>query len=305
MFDVVGMGTVAADIIKNVSELPSVDGFAVIKETSFLPGGSGTNVITQVSRLGGMCTYIAQIGDDNIGDVVIRSLKYEHVDTKGMVIKEHGVTTHSEIIVGDNGDKFILLSLGDAFLSLETSNVDYSLLDDAKVFFTDLLPGGPAIEGLKKAKELGLKTIVNMQINLATMTGLGVNKDMILEALPYIDVFAPCREGLYDLCETKDVTQAKDYLREYFNGILLVTLGAQGSVAFDENDIKIAVPVRETNVVDTTGAGDSYLGAFIYKYFIDESGLEEAMDFATKCASFTCEALGARACPTLEEILNL
>lgn len=302
MFDVVGMGTVAVDIVKNVNELPKADGFAIIKDTNFLPGGSGTNVITQASRLNAKCAYIAQIGDDNVGDVVLQSLKDEKVDTQGMVIKENGVTIHTDIILDDTGDKFILLNMGDAFLSLDEKEVDYSLLEGAKVYFTDLLPGGPAISGLKKAKELGLKTIVNMQINLATMTGLGVNKDMILEALSYIDVFAPCREGFYDLCETTDIDKAKDYIRQYFKGTLIVTLGAEGSVAYDEKDNKITVPIQKTKVIDTTGAGDSYLGAFIYKYFVDEDSLKNAMEFATKCASFTCQSLGARACPTHTDI---
>ena len=83
--------------------------------------------------------------------------------------------------------------------------------------------GEPAIEGLKKAKEKGLKTIVNMQVNLATMTGLGVGKDAILEALQYIDVFAPCREGLFDICETDDIDAAKDYLRPYFKNIVITS----------------------------------------------------------------------------------
>ena len=79
MFDVVGMGTVAADIIKRVDKLPAADGFAVIKETNFLPGGSGSNVITQVSRLTGKCAYIAQVGNDSIGEVVVGSLKDDRI----------------------------------------------------------------------------------------------------------------------------------------------------------------------------------------------------------------------------------
>jgi len=165
------------------------------------------------------------------------------------------------------------------------------------------VPGGPSIEGLKKAKEKGLKTIVNMQVNLATMTGLGVNKETILDTLQYIDVFAPCREGLFDICETEDVDAAKDYLRPYFKNTLLVTLGRKGAVAFDENDNKISVPSAPAEVVDTTGAGDSFLGAFTYKFFIDKDNIRKSMEFAARCAAFTCSGLGARACPTLNEII--
>ncbi len=134
MFDVIGMGTVAADIIKRVDKLPSADGFAVIKETNFLPGGSGSNVITQISRLTGKCSYIAQIGDDPIGDVVLNSLRNEKVNTDSMVIKKGGTTISTEIIVDDGGEKFILLNMGDALMSLQETQIDYNIFDNAKVF---------------------------------------------------------------------------------------------------------------------------------------------------------------------------
>ncbi len=303
MFDVVGLGTVAADIVKRVDQLPAADGFAVILETTFLPGGSGSNVITQVSRLTGRCAYIAQVGNDSIGEVVVNSLKNEGVDTSGIVVKQQGSTIHTEIVVDQRGEKFILLSLGDSFLTLSTSDVDYALLDQAKVYFTDLLPGGPAIEGLKRAKETGLATVVNMQVNLATMTGLGVDKATILQALPYIDVFAPCREGLFDLCETQDLLEAKAVMRAVFHKTLLVTLGAKGSAAFDENDQMTVVAPFPAKIVDTTGAGDSYLGAFIYQHFLRQSNLQTSMEFASRCAAFTCGGLGARSCPTLKDVL--
>ncbi len=287
MFDVVGLGTVAADIVKRVDKLPAADGFAVIKETTFLPGGSGSNVIVQVSRLTGKCAYIAQVGNDNVGDFVINSLKDENVDTRAMPVMENGTTINTEIIVDDSGNKFILINMGDSFLSLKSSQTDYSLLNESRVFFTDLLPGEPAIEGLKKAKDMGLKTVVNMQVNLGTMINLGVDKNMILQSLKYIDVFAPCREGLYGICGTQELQQARAYLKPYFDQILLVTLGQEGSTAFDEKDNKISVAPGSIKVIDTTGAGDSYLGGFIYKYFIDGGDLQTAMEFATRCAAFT------------------
>lgn len=303
MFDVVGLGTVAADIVKRVDQLPAADGFAVILDTTFLPGGSGSNVMTQISRLTGRCAYIAQVGDDSVGEVVINSLKSEGVDTSGFVIKKQGSTIHTEIVVDKHGEKFILLSLGDSFLTLDTGDVNYGLLDLAKVYFTDLLPGGPAIEGLKRAKKQGLATVVNMQVNLATMTGLGVDKATILQALPYIDVFAPCREGLFDLCETQDLLEAKIAMRAVFQKTLLVTLGGKGSVAFDETDQMISVSPYPAKVVDTTGAGDSYLGGFIFQRFLRQSDLKTSMEFASRCAAFTCGGLGARSCPTLKDVL--
>ena len=64
------------------------------------------------------------------------------------------------------------------------------------------------------------------------------------------------------------------------------------------------VQAEKIQTVDTTGAGDSYIGGFIYSYFLEKRELKEAMKFASACAAYTCTGLGARFSPTLEEVKN-
>ena len=73
--NVVGFGTVAMDVLMQTAELPAEDGFAVIEKSEYLPGGSGTNVIAQLSRLGASCGFVAQIGDDTVGAQIRQSLR--------------------------------------------------------------------------------------------------------------------------------------------------------------------------------------------------------------------------------------
>src|SRR5512145_1296526 len=113
--DIVGLGTVAMDIVLEVDALPGEDGFAVIKGRSYLPGGSGTNVIAQAARLGAKAGFVAQIGDDPLGSEIRDSLASEGVDASGLVVKKGGTSLHTEIVVDARGKKFILLDLGDAF----------------------------------------------------------------------------------------------------------------------------------------------------------------------------------------------
>lgn len=300
--NVVGFGTVAMDVLMQTAELPTEDGFAVIEKSTYLPGGSGTNVIAQLSRLGARCGFVAQIGDDTIGSQIRQSLLNEGIDDGGLNVLPGAQSLHTKILVDAKGRKFILLDMGTAFLSLEDKpeNVTYCLQGD--ILYTDLLPGAATIAAVKAAKSAGKKTVFNMQVGLPTMEGMGVSRQMLLDVLPHLDVFAPCREGLFALAGTDDVAQAAAFVRQYFKGLLLVTLGGQGSVAYKPDGTVTAVPVDDrAQVVDTTGAGDSYLGGFIFDYLIRQRPLRDAMWFATVCAGFTCGRMGARSGPTLEQ----
>lgn len=301
--NVVGFGTVAMDVLMQTAELPAEDGFAVIEKSEYLPGGSGTNVIAQLSRLGASCGFVAQIGDDTVGAQIRQSLRDEGIDDSGLNVLPGGQSLHTKILVDAKGRKFILLDMGTAFLSLpdKPENVAYCLRGD--ILYTDLLPGAATIAAVKAAKAQGKKTVFNMQIGLPMMEGMGVSKEMILDVLPHLDVFAPCRDGLFALAGTQDVAEAAAYVRQYFKGLLLVTLGGEGSVAYEADGTVTRVPVdTRAAVVDTTGAGDSYLGGFIYDYLIRQRPLRDAMWFATVCAGCTCGKMGARSGPTLAQV---
>ena len=172
--EVYGLGTLAMDVLMKVDNLPSEDGFCIVKSNDRQPGGSGTNVIVQLARLSAKCGYMGAVGDDALGKDVLKSLRDENVDTKSMIVKPGKITLHTDIVIDDEGRKFIMLNMGDAFESLTSDELDYSAVSSAKVFYTDLLPKEPAITGLKKARKAGVKTVFNMQVGLGTMQGLNL-----------------------------------------------------------------------------------------------------------------------------------
>lgn len=302
--DVCGLGTVAMDVLMQVDRLPGKDGFCTVQKTTYQPGGSGTNVIVQLARLGAKCGYIAAVSKDRYGLDIMESLSSEQVDTRCMAVKEEGITVHTDIVIDKNGDKFIMLNMGDVFGSLELNEAQLEYIKKVRVFYTDLCPGKPAVKAASAARAHGVKTVFNMQVGLETMKGLGVTKEDILYCLKDMDVFAPCRQGLYDITETKDLDKSCRYLRNYTDAVLLFTLGSRGSVGYDAAGRTYKVPARTTEVVDTTGAGDSYIGGFIYAYLLKKEELESAMNFAGACAAYTCSGLGARFSPKLETVLK-
>jgi sugar/nucleoside kinase (ribokinase family) len=299
--DIVGLGTVAMDVILQVDSLPHEDGFALIKDKQYLDGGSATNVIVQASRLGAKCGFISQIGDDEVGNAIKRGLDNENIDTSPLIIKKNGTSLHTTIVVGENGKKFILLNMGDAFLSLNKNDVDINFIKSGKIFYTDLLPREASIFALSEAKNAGLKTVFNLQIGLPLMEQFGVKKEDILNALTNVDVFAPCRESFTQLTGTEDYLEGIKSFMQNYNGILLLTLGSEGSVATDGKQI-VKVPARKVEAKDTTGAGDSYIGAFMFAFFVKQMGLKQAMEFSTAAASITCKGIGARTSPDLKQV---
>ena len=81
----------------------------------------------------------------------------------------------------------------------------------------------------------------------------------------------------------------------------MLTLGSEGSF-IDNNGKMIRSPAYRVKVIDTTGASDSYIGAFIYAYYYATLDLETAGKFASAAAALTCTRLGARSNPTLKEV---
>ena len=298
--EVCGLGTIAMDVLMQVDMLPQKDGFCMVENTSYQPGGSGSNVIVQLARLGAECGYIAALSKDRYGLDILNNLKAEGVDTSCMEVFDKGVTLHTDIVIDQNGDKFIMLNMGDTFEKLEFDDMKKLYVEKAKVFYTDLCPGKPAMKAITAARNRGIETVFNMQVGLATMNGLGVSKEELLACIREVDVFAPCRQGVFDLTGTENLDVCCGYLRNYTDAVLLFTLGSGGSAAYDRDGTKYEVPCKKVNVIDTTGAGDSYMGGFIYSYCIKGKDLLSSMRFATSCAAHTCSGLGARFSPDLE-----
>lgn len=300
--EVCGLGTIAMDVLMQVDMLPQKDGFCMVENTSYQPGGSGSNVIVQLARLGAECGYIAALSKDRYGLDILNNLKAEGVDTSCMEVFDKGVTLHTDIVIDQNGDKFIMLNMGDTFEKLEFDDMKKLYVEKTKVFYTDLCPGKPAMKAITAARNRGIETVFNMQVGLATMNGLGVSKEELLACIREVDVFAPCRQGVFDLTGTENLDECCGYLRNYTDAVLLFTLGSGGSAAYDRDGTKYEVPCKKVNVIDTTGAGDSYMGGFIYSYCIKGKDLLSSMRFATSCAAHTCSGLGARFSPDLEMV---
>ena len=302
MAHVVGLGTLAMDVLIQVDRLPGADGFAVVNDRTPLPGGSGTNVIAQAARLGAECTFLGKVGDDATGQAIIASLREEGVNADSMPVLPGGRSLSTTVVVDSDGQRFILLDLGDAFGTFSAEEVDLAAISGADVFYTDLLPWAAARAGLAAAVRAGVPIVVGMEVDLPTMHGLGVSTDDILSAMALAEVFLPCRDGLTGLAGSSDLEAGLAFLAAQCPGTSIVTLGAAGAIAVTATGERVTVPGVPVTPVDTTGAGDAFAGALLAFRYVDRLEIGEAVRLANAVAAASCTTLGARSGPNRDEL---
>ncbi len=294
-YDLCGLGTLAADVLMTVDQLPGKDSFSMVQHVENQPGGSGTNIVVQAARLGSRAAYIGTIGDDGPGATVRSSLAAEGVDTSCLYTRPGEITTHTEIVVDQHGEKFILLIMGDAFFKLRLSQKERDLIHQSKVLFTDLLPGWAALSALNEAYCGDRGIALSIQIGIPLYEEMGVTREQILDALRYAHLLVPCGDAARQLSGSADPMEQGRFFREHApESLIVLTEGSEGSYGFLPDGRVIKTPAFPVKAVDTTGAGDSFMGSLIHAYLVKERPVEEALLFASHCAALTCTGLGAR-----------
>lgn len=296
MARIVGLGTLAMDVLVGVDTLPGPDGFAVVTSRAFLPGGSGTNVICQAARLGADCAFLGKVGDDELGRQILASLRSEGVDVSGMRTQPGGTSLSTTVVVDATGARFILLDLGDAFGAFGADEVELDAIAAADVLYTDLAPRDAALAGVRAARSAGVPVVFGLETGLETMRGLGVTTEDILDVAADAAFFLPCREGLAGLAGSGDLEDGLRFLETHCRGVAVVTLGGDGAIAVTGGE-RIRVPGRPVTAVDTTGAGDAFAGALLAFRYLDGLDLRESLWLANAVAADSCTRHGARSGP--------
>lgn len=293
--DVVGLGFAAMDVMLNVESLPQEDGFSFIHGEHLLPGGSCANAMVTVARIGGQACLIAKLGDDHYGQAFIRDLEESGVSTEFLQTKTGGITLHNFIPVAGNGSKIIFSHLGDSLLSLSDSDVTEEMIQGAKVFYNELVPAGPALKLAGICVDQKIPVVFNLQVDPGFMELCGVSLIEIKEMLSLCDLFITNQHFMRQLADKEDCVEAVSHLYDIYSPSLgiIATRGEQGAIFMNDHE-SLSAPALDIRAVDTTGAGDSFSGGFMYSRFVEGSGIEEAMAFASACAALKCTQPGPR-----------
>lgn len=219
------------------------------------PGGKGSNQAIGAARLGSRVEFLTAVGGDGYGADAHRLWKDEGVGADAVRTVPDAATMVGMILVEDSGENCIVVAPG-ALAELAATDVERfrPQLAEADIALVSLeIPLDVALEALRVAREEGCRTILNPAPAQPIPT----------EAWRYVDVITPNRTEAPVLLGEEPTSaltpeQLAAHLRERTGSAVVLTLGAEGVLVDDGEQVSLVAPVRVERVVDTTGAGDAF-----------------------------------------------
>jgi len=292
---VVGLGQACVDYLGRVPFYPREDGKMELLDLQSQCGGPASTALVTLSRLGIKTSFLGSISDDPIGAEVLKGLSADRVDHSFLKISPGYTSQFAFIAVSRaSGHRTIFWHRGSA-PPLKREEVDLSPFSDAKVLHLDGLMIDASIEAARQARARGLKVVLDA----------GTMREGSLELVSQIDVLiASARFAVPLVGEKSPAEGALEALSCLGPEEIVITLGSKGSVGWNRGKVvaQSAFPVK---VMDTTGAGDVYHGAYIYG-LLKGWDMKACMRFASATSALKCRAIGARAgIPTLTAVVDL
>lgn len=283
MKNILVVGSINIDLVMNTERIAKVG--ETVRGTSFnnFAGGKGANQAVAAARLGANVKMLGAVGNDAYGNVLIEGMQKDGIDTSG--IERFDTSTGVAVIVVCNGDNSIIINAGaNALVTPEYIDRHIDAIEWADfVIMQYEIPMETVLHTAKIAHALG-KTVV---INPAPMA------ETPEELIKICDLFVPNQtEANTLLGEEYDEQTAVKKINELGAKSVLITLGSKGSLMFDGRDMEYT-PAVKAEAVDTTAAGDCFIGALITALSEDKP-MKEAVQFATKAASISVTRNGAQ-----------
>lgn len=266
-------------------------------------GGSAANTAVGVTSLGASAYFIGTVGDDDFGRAYQSDLENAGVIFAGNIAKKSAeVTGHCIVFVTPDGQRTMLTHLG-ASIEVATTFSQVEHGDPNEIIYLEgyLLdsPGGTQTIGhLASRNRLG--RLIAMSLSDSGVVARHKNELWDLLASKGISILFGNADEYLELTGTDDVYAAMNAVRNYVQQGA-ITLGKEGSIVFDQHEIK-AIDVVKTNVVDTTGAGDLYAAGYLYA-LENGSTLFDCGTLGSLCAAEVISHLGARPLINLKELI--
>ena len=298
--NIVVIGSLNYDIILKSSRLPARGETMPVDDASFSAGGKGANQAVQAAKLGIPTYMVGCVGEDAQGAYLMQTagtygVNMNHVNMISGVPSGMGIISALE-----DGSVFANIVRG-ANYAVTKAHIDAAmpLLQEAAIVILQMeIPLEINTYAIQKAKECGCKVLLNA-------APAGEIPECYLQMCDII-VVNEVEAAFYLKTELTTIDQAKEgaaRLAERYGADIIITLGKAGATVSDGGSITF-LPAKKVNAIETTGAGDSFIGGTGYA-LMQGMTLTEACKFATACSAITVCRLGAQdSMPVLEEVLS-
>jgi sugar/nucleoside kinase (ribokinase family) len=292
-FDVVGLGENSVDHVYRLQDTLAPNTKLTASTHRVLCGGQVATALATCAALGLRTAYVGAFGNDPNGGRMRDALVTHHVDTTHALVRDCP-SRHAVILVDEGTGHRTVVAVRDPRLDLGGADVPRDLLAGARVLHVDDTDPAAALAAARIAREAGIAVTCDIDRVAAHTREL-----LALVTTPIWAEHVPAT-----LTGELDVERALRRLRRGHSGLLCVTLGARGAALLDGDQFHQA-PAPHVEVVDTTGAGDVFRGAFIYALLQGEAPAD-ILRFAVAAAALSCTQEGALdSVPALEQVRRL
>jgi ribokinase len=293
------VGSLNIDIVVKCETRPKPGETITGQYHNFIPGGKGANQACAIARLGGQVSMIGCLGSDPLGSIVLESLRESGVDVSSLLVTEAAQTGAAFITVDGRGENSIILTSG--------AN---AMLDPRRI--ADMEESIAGSDATLAQLEVPLPTVER-----AADIALSANRRFVLNPTPVREIPQSSvlwKSSVFVVNEHEaefysgvsvegrgDALQAARILHERGVETVIVTLGEAGSVALVDRS-EIIAHAMAVEVVDTTAAGDTYIGGFCTEW-LRTKRVEEAMQYASAAAALSVSRFGAQtSIPSAQEV---
>jgi ribokinase len=296
MPDILVVGSLNADLVVRAPRFPQPGETISGEDLKIIPGGKGANQAVAAARQGVPVGMSGCVGNDSFGPELIDNLKRNNVDVDLVRIDSGSATGTAIIVVDEKGQNSIVLSPGGNG-QMSPADVEHLSFANYKLLLLQLeIPLGTVLEAARRAKASGLRVLLNP----------APARPLPEELISLPDFIVPNESELSLLAEHPvfDVSSAEaaaPILLTRGAQNVIVTLGAQGALIVNREGTT-HIPPYPVEVVDSTAAGDAFIGGFA-SALLQGKSLEEAARYGCACGALATTKFGAQpSLPTREEV---
>ena len=286
--EVVVVGSLNMDLIFRSPRLPDAGETLLGGRFDTAFGGKGANQAVAAARLGAHTAMVGRVGDDTFGPTLRQGLIEDDIDVTHVRTDETAATGVALILLEESGENRIVVASGANLQVTPADDVEAAgaLIRSARLLLLQLeIPLAAVQRAAAIAREAGAQVLLNP----------APAQPLPSDLLRNVDLLVPNQVEAAMLAELPPDTppeEAAQALRAAGAGKVLVTLGSDGALLVSNQGVR-RVPPFPTEVVDTTAAGDAFMGGLAAALIADRP-LEEAVRWGNAAGSLACTKLGAQ-----------
>ena len=318
MKKIISFGEALIDFVPTQSGLP----LSEVEQFKRAAGGAPANVAVAIAKLGGDSHFAGKVGNDAFGHHLASILKDHGVNTDSLLFTDEAKTALAFVALRADGERdFLFYREPSADMLMSAAEMNPTWFNGAGIFhygsitLTWPVSKQATLRGIELAQQAGVLLSFDPNLRFSLWPSPQQAREEIVPLLPFADILKVSEEELGFLTQQEKEQEGVEYLLELGIDLVLITKDRSGC-SYYSAELAGAVPVAAVESVDTTGAGDAFVGGFLYQVArLDmtqnnltqltghRETLESVLRFANACGAITTTGRGAiPSLPTLDQI---